>query len=273
MIWACTETSQRRSGLIQDQKGRIQRQRTRQSDALRLPAAELVRVAAHEVAGQTDLFQSSQKRRDRVAHLRPRHGLVRAQRLGHQVKTVKSRIQRGEWILQDYLHALAEAPHRVIGERKHVNAIETHAAAGRAQGAAANSAPRCSCRIPIRRRRQACRRPRSRNSPRPRHVFWATRAPKKLDRREKVIDRSRAISSGSVMARRPVQMTGGTMSAANHRQRWLMLPAARHHEFAAGRESAAGRRFQPARHITGNDLEIASPGCQAWAKAASKPCV
>src|SRR5262249_11537345 len=95
---------------------RAERERARDPDALALPAAELVRVAARVVRRQPDLLEEA---RDPRALLRTAREAMDLDSLGDDAADPHARVERSVRVLEDDLHLAPQAPElapREIGE-------------------------------------------------------------------------------------------------------------------------------------------------------------
>ena len=118
---------ERRDGFVGDDERRIERERTRDSDALTLAAAEFVGIAG--LVGRLQPHQLKQLS-DTSAALPLCSELVNDQRLFDDVADTHPRVQRRIRILEDDLHVAARHPHPIRREAQHVLAAE-HDVAGR----------------------------------------------------------------------------------------------------------------------------------------------
>src|SRR5205814_1465705 len=85
-----------RARLVADDQVRLERQRPRDADALPLPTGELVRIVAHLVRPQPDLFE---QRGDALAVAAAGGEAVHAQRLADDIAGGHTRVQRGKRVL------------------------------------------------------------------------------------------------------------------------------------------------------------------------------
>jgi len=117
-----------RDRLVGHDHTRFQGQRSRDGDALPLPAGKLMRVFLHEPRREADqLHQLGHTRRD----FRVRADGVRMQRLGERRIDGHAGIERGERVLKNHLHV---APHRTdlaCAARRQILPFEENRAAGR----------------------------------------------------------------------------------------------------------------------------------------------
>src|SRR5205085_1608775 len=119
---------ERRDGLVGDDEVRVERERTREADPLPLAARELVRVAARGVGRQAD---GDEQLADPSAGFPPAGEAVRPQRLADDPPDAVPRVERGERILEDHLHAPPQGSELAFAERRDVAAVEDDSAAGR----------------------------------------------------------------------------------------------------------------------------------------------
>ena len=105
-----------------------ERERSRDADALALPAGELVRVALGGVGIQPD---GPQQLDDRFAPAGAVADAVNDQRLGDDGADLQARVERGERILEDHLHLAAHGAQRPLVEGAEVRAVELDLAGGR----------------------------------------------------------------------------------------------------------------------------------------------
>ena len=128
----------------------LQRERTRDRDALALAARELVRVAADERARQRHLVEQLE------------HPLA-ARRLACRpcacdsgsaivLPMLRSGFERAVRVLEDRLHAAAEVEQLLAGHAREVLAVDDDLAARRRPRASAASSRRSTCPSPTRRR-------------------------------------------------------------------------------------------------------------------------
>ena len=124
---ACTETSSARNRFIAPPVLGIERQRTRNCDALSLAAGELVRIAGDGIDGEIDQFEQIAGFRQRVG---VRHAVIDGS-FGDGLADADARIERTIGILKNDLDSLAvrlQRPARQIGD---FSAGQTDAAGGR----------------------------------------------------------------------------------------------------------------------------------------------
>ena len=100
------EHVERRDRLVEDDDLGLQRERTRDGDALALAARELVRVAAARACAAATPGRAARRPRSRRDAWSPT--LCVAQRLRDRVADVAQRVQRAVRVLEDRLHAAAE---------------------------------------------------------------------------------------------------------------------------------------------------------------------
>src|SRR5206468_2148282 len=110
-----------RHRLVRDDEVGIHGERPRDADALPLPTGELVRVAADRVAGEADDLEQLAHAARSVAAAGE---TVRAQRLADDPADAVPRVERGERILEDHLHAPAQRPQLVVTEMRDVPPVE-----------------------------------------------------------------------------------------------------------------------------------------------------
>ena len=113
---------QRRHRLVADHEVRVHGQRTRDHDALALPARELVRMTAHD--GRVHADQGHQFGHA-LGHRARRHRLVHPQRLGQDLRHSHARVQARIRVLQHELHVPA---HRAQLGRAHADQLPAHQA-------------------------------------------------------------------------------------------------------------------------------------------------
>ncbi len=119
---------ERRDRLVADEKLRVQRERSCNTDALSLAAGELMRVATDRVRRQAD-------EGEQLAHASP--GLrttgdgVDAKRFSDDTADRMPRVQRSERILEDHLHSSPERSQRTLLQVRDVLPIEDDPAGGR----------------------------------------------------------------------------------------------------------------------------------------------
>ena len=93
---------ERRQGLVEDQNGRLGRQRPSDGDPLPLPAAELVGIASRGTRGETDEIE---KLFDARAPPTSRGEVEGVERVGELRADLSPRVQGGIGVLEDHLKA------------------------------------------------------------------------------------------------------------------------------------------------------------------------
>jgi hypothetical protein len=113
---------------VGDDEVGIDGDRAGQPDALALAAGELVRVAADRIGRKAHRLQKIAHAPCSLAAIRE---AVSADRLGDDPPHAVPGIQRGEWILEDHLHAPTERAELGLTEVRDVLAVEEDPASGR----------------------------------------------------------------------------------------------------------------------------------------------
>ena len=170
-IWAWTSTSSAETGSSATIRSGSSGERRRDRDALALPARELVgpRVGVRGCDSPT-LSSSSSTRRSRSARVPTP---IRVERLAHRPGHRPARVERGVGILEDRLHAAAEARSRPPG-RAEPRCRRTARSPPSGARARAGTAERRLAPSPTRRRRSAPRRPPRRGRRRRPHAASAS---------------------------------------------------------------------------------------------------
>ncbi len=127
--------------LVGDDEFGLAGERASDADALALAAAELVGEATCLRGVEADEIE---KLVDATAHFAPGAQASDAKGEADDLLDGLVRVQRGEWILEDHLHAGAEAPQVRGRQPEQVDAVEPDAAAGRFFEAADETA---ECRL------------------------------------------------------------------------------------------------------------------------------
>ena len=119
---------ERRNGLVRDQDARLEDQRTREPDALALPARQFVRIPVAELGAEADQVEDLLDARPQVAALRDP---VQPQRLADDRTARHARVQRRVRILEDHVQLASQRPHLPSREMRDVDAAQQDLAGGR----------------------------------------------------------------------------------------------------------------------------------------------
>ena len=115
--------------LVADDELRIENERARDADALALPAGEFMRQPSHD-QGRIEPDRGEHLVDEPLALLRILDARNH-QRLGDDVADLAARVERGDRILEDQLHAPAHQPQGIALHRREIVTVEQNAPRGR----------------------------------------------------------------------------------------------------------------------------------------------